>query len=36
MVLSPPFIISKKEIDEMMRLVRVALDKTYADVKSEM
>ena len=36
MVLSPPFIISKKEIDEMIRLVRLALDKTYADVKSEM
>ena len=36
MVLAPPFIISKKEIDEIARLARVALDATYADVKSEM
>jgi putrescine aminotransferase len=35
MVLAPPFIISKKEIDEIGRLARVALDATYADVKSE-
>jgi putrescine---pyruvate transaminase len=35
MVLSPPFVISKAEIDEMVRLARLALDKTYADVKSE-
>ena len=36
MVLAPPFIITKKEIDEMVRLARVALDATYGDVKSEM
>jgi putrescine---pyruvate transaminase len=36
MVLAPPFIISKKEIDELVRLARFALDKTYADVKHEM
>ena len=36
MVMSPPFTISKKEIDELVRLARFALDKTYADVKSEM
>lgn len=36
MVLSPPLVISKKEIDEMIRLARAALDKTYADVKAEM
>ncbi len=28
MVLSPPFVISKAEIDEMVRLARLALDKT--------
>ena len=36
MVLAPPFIITRKEIDEMVRLARVALDATYDDVKSEM
>ena len=36
MVLAPPFCITKKEIDEMVVLARTALDKTYADVKSEM
>ena len=36
MVLAPPFVISKKEIDEIARLARLALDATYADVKSEM
>ncbi len=36
MVLAPPFCITKAEIDELFRLARVALDKTFADVKSEM
>jgi putrescine aminotransferase len=36
MVLAPPFIISKKEIDDMVKLARLALDATYADVKAEM
>ena len=36
MVLAPPFTITKKEIDEIVRLARVALDATYADVKGEM
>ena len=36
MVLSPPFIISKKEIDEMISHARLALDKTYETVKIEM
>jgi putrescine aminotransferase len=36
MVLSPPLVISKKEIDEMLRLARAALDKTHAEVKAEM
>jgi putrescine---pyruvate transaminase len=36
MVLSPPFVIDKKGIDEIARLARLALDKTYADVKHEM
>jgi putrescine---pyruvate transaminase len=36
MVLSPPLVISKKEIDEMIRLARAALDRTLADVKAEM
>jgi putrescine---pyruvate transaminase len=35
MVLAPPFIVTKDEIDEIVRLARVALDKTYADVKGE-
>ncbi len=36
MVLSPPLVISKKEIDELVRLARAALDATYKDVKREM
>jgi putrescine---pyruvate transaminase len=36
MVLAPPFCITTQEIDELVRLARTALDKTYADVKSEM
>jgi putrescine---pyruvate transaminase len=36
MVLAPPFIITRKEIDEMVKLARLALDATYADVKVEM
>jgi putrescine aminotransferase len=36
MVLAPPLVISKKEIDEMTRLARQALDATLADVKHEM
>jgi putrescine---pyruvate transaminase len=36
MVLSPPFIIDKKGIDEIVKLARVALDKTHANVKHEM
>jgi len=35
MVLAPPLIITKKEIDELVRLARVALDATYNAVKSE-
>jgi putrescine aminotransferase len=35
MVLAPPFITTKKEIDEIIKLARLALDATYADVKSE-
>ena len=36
MVLAPPFIITKKEIDEIVRLARLALDATHADVSHEM
>ena len=36
MVLAPPFIVTKKEIDEIVKLARLALDATYADVKAEM
>jgi putrescine aminotransferase len=36
MVLAPPFVITKKEIDEMIRLARITLDATYNGVKSEM
>ena len=36
MVLAPPFSVTKKEIDEIVRLARVALDATYADVRNEM
>ena len=35
MVLAPPFIITKKEIDELVTRARAALDATYADVKAE-
>ncbi len=35
MVLSPPLVIGKKEIDELVRLARVALDATYKDFRSE-
>lgn len=35
MVLAPPLVITKKEIDELVQLARVALDATYNDVKSE-
>jgi putrescine---pyruvate transaminase len=36
MVLAPPFIITEKQIDELIKLARTALDKTYQDVKTEM
>jgi putrescine---pyruvate transaminase len=36
MVLAPPFCITKKEIDELFKRARAALDQTYAAVKSEM
>jgi adenosylmethionine-8-amino-7-oxononanoate aminotransferase len=36
MVLAPPFCITEKEIDELVRLARLALDRTHADVKGEM
>ncbi len=36
MVLAPPFIITEKQIDELVELARIALDKTYENVKSEM
>jgi len=36
MVLSPPLVITKQEIDEMIRMARLALDATYNDVKAEM
>ena len=36
MVLAPPLVISKREIDETTRLVRQALDATLTDVKHEM
>lgn len=35
MVLAPPFVITKKEIDELVKRARAALDATYADVKGE-
>jgi putrescine---pyruvate transaminase len=36
MVLAPPFCITEKQIDEVVKLARTALDKTYEDVKTEM
>jgi len=36
MVLAPPLVITRKEIDELVRLARIALDATYKAVKSEM
>jgi putrescine aminotransferase len=35
MVLSPPLCITEAEIDEWAKLARIALDKTWADVKHE-
>jgi putrescine aminotransferase len=35
MVLAPPFVITKKDIDELVKRARAALDATYADVKGE-
>ena len=35
MVLAPPLVITRKEIDELVRLARLALDATHADVKLE-
>jgi len=35
MVLSPPLVISRPEIDKIIQLARVALDATYAEVKAE-
>ncbi len=35
MVLAPPLVISTKEIDEIVRVARLALDATYAEVKTE-
>jgi len=35
MVFAPPFCITEAEIDEWARLARLALDKTWADVKAE-
>ncbi len=36
MVVAPPLVVSKKEIDTLVQLARKALDATYADVKGEM
>ena len=36
MVLAPPFCITEKQIDDLVKLARTALDKTYEDVKTEM
>ncbi len=36
MVLAPPLVISRKEIDEVARLARLALDATLKDVRHEM
>ena len=35
MVLAPPLVITRKEIDELVRLARLALDATYAEIKHE-
>ena len=36
MVLAPPLVISRKDIDLLVQLARRALDATYADVKAEL
>jgi putrescine aminotransferase len=36
MVLAPPLVITKKEIDEVARLARLALDATLNDVRQEL
>jgi putrescine aminotransferase len=35
MVLAPPLVISRQEIDRLVQLARVSLDATHADVKGE-
>jgi putrescine aminotransferase len=35
MVLAPPLVITRKEIDLLVQLARVALDATYTEVRSE-
>jgi len=36
MVLAPPLVITKKEIDEVAKLARLALDATLNDVRHEL
>jgi putrescine aminotransferase len=35
MVIAPPLVITRKEIDTLVELARRSLDQTYADVKTE-
>jgi len=35
MVLAPPLVITRKEVDQLVQLARLALDATYAAVKPE-
>ncbi|OFJ49239.1 aspartate aminotransferase family protein [Janthinobacterium lividum] len=35
MIVAPPLVMTRAQIDEMVALIRVCLDKTYADVKAK-
>jgi putrescine aminotransferase len=35
MIVAPPLVMTRAQIDEMTDLIRVCLDKTYADVKAK-
>ena len=35
MIIAPPLVISHAEIDELVRLARLALDATWADLKAK-
>ena len=35
MIVAPPLVMTRAQIDEMVALIRLCLDKTYAEVKAK-